>query len=214
MEMTLALAVVAGGTGALLPARLGARLSPAAMAAGAIVGALLVVLLSPTTPGASIAALALGAGMAVAVATDLGEGYLYFAPLGAAIVLGMISRLVGGVVDDETGAWLSLAVAVGALGLYGAGRLFGRLRTLPADPDSGEPMEAYGLFDTLLWLIVAATLPGVAAFAAFALSSLANGVASGLLLVLRAAGRTTPVGLPQAPFIAGAIVAVLLWISL
>jgi hypothetical protein len=212
MEMTLALAVVAGGTGALLPARLGARLSPATMAAGAIVGALLVVLLSPTTPGASIAALALGAGMAVA--TDLGEGYLYFAPLGAAIVLGMIGRLVGGVVDDETGAWLSLAVAVGALGLYGAGRLFGRLRTLPTDPDSGEPMEAYGLFDTLLWLIVAATLPGVVAFAAFALSSLANGAASGLLLVLRAAGRTTPVGLPQAPFIAGAIVAVLLWISL
>lgn len=210
---TLALALAAGTTGVLLPARLGARLSPVALFAGALSGVAIVLFLGPASIAAAAAAAALGVGMAVAVATDLGEGYLYFAPLALAGAVGALGRLIGGVSDDATGTWLSLAVGASAIGLYAAGRLFGRLRDLPIDPESGEPMEAYGLFDTLLWLLVALTLPGVAAFAAFVVAAAVNGLASLVLFGLRALGRPTPVGLPQAPFIAGAIVGVLLWIG-
>jgi len=214
METTLFAAAAAVGSALLLPPRMGAHPSPIASAAGVLSGVLIALLVAPTTPAALLATSALAAGIAVAVVTDLGEGYLYFAPIAGAIAVGLLGRVVGGVSDDETGTWFSLVVAVGAVLLYAAGRLFGRLRPIPLDPDSGEPMEAYGLFDTLLWLMVAATLPGIVAVSAFVLSAGANGLASLALFGLRAAGRPTPIGLPQAPFMAGAIIAALLWITL
>jgi hypothetical protein len=201
--LSAALSALAALAALRLPLFGGAPQSSTSRAAGIAAAALLTLLFAPLLPlpAAALAACAIG----VCVATDLGSRYLYLPPLALLIALGLLLRLAealggGGAVGDEVGT--AAAVAIPLL-LYLAGRLFGRLRDVPLDPDTNAPYEPYGLFDALLTIGVALVLPGPfavgAVFLAQVTASLGAVVAWAACAALR---RPSPVGLPQAPFVA------------